>query len=1054
MSKTNEKTNRKSELAFSRENFVNIPRNDEGEILNKISSYCQRAGNQRYLLSVHGFPGTGKSYLMRQICHEIRTNSKYKSVCISYADISDCADEVDVYYKIARELQDFYIHHPHQKNKAVEQLITIYEWVYGVNKRYAVEHSKDNGSDMADAITEIVTETCNYLIEQDDTQDTISTALEVVDKLAGAIPFAKALIAIPQIVVKTSQENRARALLQEIVEAFSSKMVREEILRNLLVGAIKGDKAAEQQLLKPVIILDNFQLVANNDLGRDQTWLSQPGKLMDSFDAMWIIVSRQNVISQFKDIIRTNGMLEVYELQGFNEEEARLYFMECCPCPDSKDETYNTIIEKMVEAGRISTHKKGQYTYLPYLLRLIVLHYRALERDPSHTIVPEDFVALEKREDIFGYYFYKDLTDLMINAFQILSCIDEWDALWIDLVRERFDNHLLNAWNLLSNTAPIEELENGKFKLHEAVKEGLYNGSRNYIKLDVLKYLFEKFNMIYGGKETVEHKEIWYESTRLQTFVKLAYAYTEADNKKSMESLKNTMAVIYAQNKERGSFSDDFIRLYSEYIDKVREEKEIPFVKTSQIDLSALDNLKNQIGENIDQWEYSVQPFPYICDYMQYCFNLGDLYTNNSQNDEAEQLEKLCLYFWEKMLEKIKREYSDSAEYFQCQQKIVKARNAIAYDLSANHSYSSARDYGEDGMNNLKELAVQLLDRLVQESKISEGEREIYEIIVFPEESPEFTVNSCTEIHRELFTKLIQAYQKLMESEIQSDKYGKILKQLLLTDQQNLRGNYPWYCIKAPKETDNADEIWKYGARTYWLRKARRQAAVNIKANDRTIEDYTIKMQESYHNICAYLFKLGKVETACILEKEVMEQSSKLLPRTSLSAPAESRIRKTEAVSRDSTEKGGLEVYLWKREELSLETVSEFFGLNGKLYEQMQYMGDYYLHMGFYEIAVKQFCSVMLYRMLVQGEDDSKTLDTLIRMLVAVYANDDTECLAQVKDYVKGRLEGSLQVNLNARSKGVKEKWECLQKVFEISEEMQANREQDIEEMLRVIDSL
>ena len=45
----------------------------------------------------------------------------------------------------------------------------------------------------------------------------------------------------------------------------------------------------------------------------------------------------------------------------------------------------------------------------------------------------------------------------------------------------------------------MEWIGEDHFKLHEAIRDGLYNNSRNYIKQDVLNYLFDEFLRIYGG---------------------------------------------------------------------------------------------------------------------------------------------------------------------------------------------------------------------------------------------------------------------------------------------------------------------------------------------------------------------------------------------------------------------------------------------------------------------------------------------------------------------------------------------------------------------------
>lgn len=49
-------------------------------------------------------------------------------------------------------------------------------------------------------------------------------------------------------------------------------------------------------------------------------------------------------------------------------------------------------------------------------------------------------------------------------------------------------------------------------------------------------------------------------------------------------------------------------------------------------------------------------------------------------------------------------------------------------------------------------------------------------------------------------------------------------------------------------------------------------------------------MLTAYHNTCVYLFKLGKIETACILERQVMEESEKSLKKENLSLTVQNRL--------------------------------------------------------------------------------------------------------------------------------------------------------------------
>lgn len=1051
-----------------KQEFIFVEREQKITLINRINEYLGDQEKNKVLQTLCGLPGTGKSFLVRNVCQTLREETIYDAVFIAYADISDCADEIAVYYKLARDLEVYLYSNPQGnkiQEKAIKQFITAYEWIYGKNKKNKVEKPGAISSiiEIADTISKNIKEKANKLKSLEDVDGILDSVFDIIDNIADTIPYTRVIEALARIILKKEEERQLRHNLQELVSVFASKNAREELLRKLLITGIKG----KENLLKPIIILDNFQLNINNDLGRDQTWLSQPGKLMDLLDAMWIIVSRKSVIHQFDHVFLADSIFDEIELQGFTDKEAKAYFYNNCNRieDENKEKLYDTVIDKMMEVCKVHEYyndgreQTQEYTYLPYLLRLVVLHHKTLENDPSCTITPDSFVKIKNgnKEDFFGYYFYKDLNDLMINAFQILSCIPTWDSFWTAIVREKFDNHLLNARYLLFNTAPMEELGDDKFKLHEAIKESLYNSSRNYIKQDVLKYLFDLFNKVYGSEEAKLHKEIWYQPEHLQTFIELVYAYIEESNIRSIDLISKTMNRIYKDNKDRGTVSESFIRLYSQYIDKVRKEKHIPFIQLLYIDLSDLETLKEEISSQIAEWEYSSARFTNVCNYMELCFNLGDLYTYNSHTKEAVELELLWLHFWETLLIKISETDSKTVEYFECYQNVIRAINAVAYDLSAEHLYKQAIQYGTRGLKELIRLASELVNILTEKEVITNDLVNTFQIIVNSEKSKEFDIDSCTEMPRELYKKMVLVYKRLMSKEISENNLLKVLKRLLLLDQQNLRGNYPWYLLKADinnlrdKEIPQGENIWKFGARTYWMRRALLQAAEELE--EKSIDLYKNKMLTAYHNTCVYLYKLGKIETACILERQVMEESEKSLKKENLSLTVQNRLDSIKKLVQERKAENNLAVYLWKKEWLSLENETDFFKTPEILIEQMQYMGDYYIHLGFYEIAVKQLTKVMMWRIIRLGENDSKTFDTAVRLFVAAYAHEEEKLLEILTYYIKEVVSVTEKIlEFDKVSYGVADKLQSLKDLLQIFKKSQSSKLIKVQEMIQRVD--
>lgn len=114
--------------------FRGQKRQEEEKFNDKITGYEKQGG--RKLLTVWGLPGCGKSYLMKRIVGQLYQGKQNNTIFAVYIDISDCADESEVYYRIALQLRDYYGVHGHSINsiKAVKRLIRLYEWVKGIQK--------------------------------------------------------------------------------------------------------------------------------------------------------------------------------------------------------------------------------------------------------------------------------------------------------------------------------------------------------------------------------------------------------------------------------------------------------------------------------------------------------------------------------------------------------------------------------------------------------------------------------------------------------------------------------------------------------------------------------------------------------------------------------------------------------------------------------------------------------------------------------------------------------------------------------------------------------
>ncbi len=1040
---------------------ADVARPEQTIVAEDIEQYLNDTDMREAFLSLSGLPGSGKSHLAKKVYDYYEKNS---SVFCAYVDMSDCADEIDVYHRIAiaRGQKLSGVFGNKKQKEALKQFSIVYDWIYGEKQKTV---NKTDSGRIGDIIEFAISSVGKGLYGREFDKDGISVAwectFEALNIIMEAVPYVRFMKSSIEVIAKTHENQYIAKLLREVLEAVREKNKREELFRTLLVRSIKDDSQENQKI---IIILDNFQLKQGNDLGRDQSWLSREGHLMDSVDAFWLIVSRMSTSELFSPVIqKIEWVFPEIILYGFTERQARDYLKETCPKSDKKsgltDEIYNNVIEKMLEVC------KTDDIYLPYILRMVAKHFGDLESDPLHTsLMPEDFVKFTgpfSREELFDYYFYKDMSDLMINAFQILSCSAVWDDFWIELVREQFDNHLLHARNLLEHSTQIEIIGDEKdhgFKLHEAVKDGLFRSRQNYIKKDVLRYFYDVFRATYTDDMTEEQKECWYKESRLQTIAELVYAYLEETGVK-IETVSDMFDKIYNDNKDRGKVSESFIRFYGLYLDKIQKETDIPFLNHQDLNLSDLKKCTEEIDNLVFNWACQEDNWQFIHRYLPYCYKYADLYTNCNQPDKALELEKLYLHFCNELLHKMKIRSIEGKPILECTYWKIKTQNAIAYDSSQEHIYEDAYKYGQEGLEELKSFGRILLEQLVTDDKFTIDEYEFGIGLLSPDLMTEFEISDGIEIDRGLFDRLTEFYCRLLDESFMQNTSGYLYSNLMVDLQQKLRGNFPWYQIQAKEyQEPNIDEVWKYGARTYWMRKAILQAVKKVKRDKDSsfrLEMVHRNMLLAYHNVCVYLYKTGYVERACALEGEVIRQSEQICRRNILDQKRKERYeslkKRVEEYKKNNGTRslGDISVILWSREMIDESSAKDFFELSENISEQMQYLGDYYLHLKWYAVAQKQFEKVLLVRSVHYGLGDSKTLDTMIRLYITAFEQGDDEVIEVLKEIVENQENILLPSTIKA--KGVSAKEGQLRRVAEIAENTE-QKEKQLEKMLMVVD--
>lgn len=1015
---------------------INILERDEETRIVNFAEEFYSTEETRALFTVYGEAGSGKSFLVKNALDKIKHNQKQikeDPLCI-YLDISDCVDQTEVYYRIALQLQSYYAGKRDtgaERGKA-DLVVTLYEWIQGIYRpTFGKKGEKaDTALDIATFITEKIKEVTLGQLENEEVEAAVE---KILSGLAGKLTGLKTVIQAINL-VKDIREDAERKkiynVLKQNLDILNSRAGKQDFFLEKL-------KAALPKNIKYIIVLDNFQLNRDNEIGRDYTWLTGNNRLMERVDALWVVVSRMPSRELFADLFEGHLNEEIC-LHGFNERLAQRYLIENCfrkpimRTVQDLEPDERALLEKMLSV--VSQQNEGQTYYLPHLLRMVVLFYWKLQETPGVNITPDVFKDCARVDEFVGYYFYKDLSDLMVNAFQILSCIDVWDDDWIKLVQRKMDNHLLNARNVLEHTAPIEKVGRDGFKLHEALREALYSNKQNYIKQDVMKYLFECFLTIYGEKK--EKNPRWYELKRIYAFMQIVFAYVDMQRdtqKETLNRIKGAMANIYEANKESGTVGEFFIHLYSAYIDKLKSIYGIPFVRMVGNDFT---------DRNVEPAEGEL-PKGDTLYYMDCCFKLADLYTNNSQSNIARRLERLCIEFWNAQTIAANENGNASDWYYVCRQKKVKAINATAYDCSAEHFYHEAYELAVQGLDEMKCLCRDLLVELFGDD--AERFRKLYA----PETSQLFTVEGDnTELPYELYAEVCSDYAEIWKFKDSRNEKEKVLWEVLMRDCQNLRGNFPWYMLQDRdlRVEDQEEELARqnacvqHGIRTYWLRRCIRDSLLQtgLKTQKGLVNDFEGKMLIAYHNVCVYLGKTGKLGKAGLLGSEVLEEIRSLMPKRKPNEGTENFLKSMEDKDGEET----LLRILWKREKLDTKkTGVDFFSQPDLAVEQMQYMGDFYLRMEWYSLAFKWFSKVMLFRTVWRGAEDSKTLDTALRFYVAAYARqrEEHELFGAVTQYMKDQYveigEMRWAVLETEDSQGKYEKYRQIHTLVELGED-------------------
>ena len=344
-----------------------LERGEETRIVNFVEKFY-KSMETRALLTVYGEAGSGKSFLVKNALDKIKGNQKRRneeeSFCI-YLDISDCVDQTEVYYRIALQLQSYYAgkRGTGAERGKTDLVVTLYEWIQGIYRpTFGKEGKKaDTALDIATFITEKIKE---VTVGQLENQEVEAAVEKILSGLAEKVTGLKTVIQAINLVKDIREDANCKKIynvLKQNLDILNNRAGKQDFFLEKL-------KAALSKNIKYIIVLDNFQLNRDNEIGRDYTWLTGTNRLMERVNELWVVVSRMSSRELFADLFDEKWDEEI-PLNGFDEELAQRYLIENCfprplPCTlQDLQQEERVLLEKMLSV--VSQQNEGQIYYLP-----------------------------------------------------------------------------------------------------------------------------------------------------------------------------------------------------------------------------------------------------------------------------------------------------------------------------------------------------------------------------------------------------------------------------------------------------------------------------------------------------------------------------------------------------------------------------------------------------------------------------------------------------------------------------------------------------------------
>lgn len=767
---------------FANDNFVG-----RGTEIEKFREVVENHNwSETEVFNIHGRGGIGKTMLVKELYNLVidMDISKENLVHQFYLNASDCYSVSILLLRLRMALNEQEMRYDFTKFDLMyhfyyDSSVFIHELqINDINPKASFKEKvkKIDSSIRENKITNIGNVASHIVAIGLAAGETISKNLPLLSQ----VPLPQLIELIAKDVQNEKKQNQYRELILEVGDSYLNSFEKGQKLMCYFVEAVNTSDI--HRSYKNVIFLDNFQ---NEGRMRDLNIILDRDGLINKLSALWIFSTRDKINYEA-------GHYEELPVDTLDETACENLILKCENIHHLEEQNKKEVIERIKQTTR--AYPLNLVVAIEVLKKQIAKEMERVPGQENYKIDVDRFVDMGDDYKKLAFYFEMGKSDIELDCFHALSCMEVWDNYTLTVLKKGIGIYLLNTKNILSNDSLVEEVSGKSLKLHEEIKDNLFDSFNNRIKFDVFEIMHEAFIDI-QEKEPIADVEVLYKffyftSQFCEGMINGRHKHLNSTAVAEFKRFYNAFRKSEKLFKNSGNqvvFEPYFIDLYVEIV-----------------------NAYISIAEMSGDYEEVAEAHKSKLDLGIVLYEAGD-------SQKAERVDREYLDISRKMYE----QYGNALNY-------SFALNAVGVDFSANRKYEEALKLGILSI----EIAVEALEEHINETQ---DDRFVQELLKY------YNVFDSS-----LSSEQISNYDKEkmagILSELKQEDDRNSLKQLFERILVN-RGNIPWYYINNIQEVQKK---WQYAVRYGEVTYELRRMYFGEKQTD------TLK---SYHNCGAYLMK-------------------------------------------------------------------------------------------------------------------------------------------------------------------------------------------------------